>query len=97
MNYEGDDSFKSCGGALISIFTYVIVLIFAGIQAIALVTLNNTAIQQTVEFENYARDQNVLNMEDQELDAVVKVQVTKNGVTRGWEDFDESFGRVVAY
>ena len=53
VNYEGDGEFKTCGGACFSFLTYLIVATFAALQLIALVNLDNTTIQSTVEYKNY--------------------------------------------
>ena len=66
-------------------------------QLINLVNLDNSKLSQTVEFTNYARDSNKLNMQDQELDAVIKLEVYRADKVVSWEAFDDRYGRVVAY
>ena len=99
VNYEGDDTFKTCGGACFSLFTYILVLAFAVVQAEQLLLRTDPAISQTTEFVNYAHSNDQIAMDEQMIDLVLKLQIMKDGAkTRSFDKLaDERFGRIIAY
>ena len=97
VNFRGDATYRTFGGAFFSVITYLIVMAFAAVQWQQLISLNDPNITQTVEFVNYATDTNKYNMREQELDAVIKFEVMQPGRTNSWEVLTERYGRIVAY
>ena len=97
VNFRGDATYRTFGGAFFSVITYLIVMAFAAVQWQQLISLNDPNITQTVEFVNYATDTSKYNMKEQELDAVIKFEVMQPGRTNSWEVLTERYGRIVAY
>lgn len=64
VNYQGDGSYKTYGGACLSFFTYVLVLAFAVVQAGQLLSRSNPNISETIEFVNYAHSNDIVNLEE---------------------------------
>ena len=54
----------------------------------------------TIEFLNYQTDATKFNLEEQDLDVIVKFEVlptTPTGPVRSWDAMNDKFGRVIAY
>lgn len=101
VNYNGSERFGTIGGAFLSILVGIVILIYAVGRADQLVNRKwPPVLTTTLEYASYITDATKFNLEEQDLDVVVKFEVlptTPTGVVRSWDAIEEKFGRVVAY
>ena len=84
-----------------SIITSIVILVYAIGRADQLVNRKwPPVLTSTIEFLNYQTDATKFNLEEQELDVLIKFEVLPtepDGEVRSWEAIDDKLGRVIAY
>ena len=101
VNYNGREKFSTVGGGILSILVGLVILVYAIGRADQLVNRKYPPIlTSTIEYASYQTDATKYNLEEQELDVVVKFELlpeTPTGSVRSWEAIEEQYGRLVAY
>ena len=95
VNYRGDDTYKTRTGALLSIITGSLLLIFGIEKAIQLTMRNNPQITITTEVIDYANDETPFDLHKEDFSVVAETQIeTENGMIY---DMPEDIGRLVVF
>ena len=98
VNYQGEDTYKTKTGGILTILVYALVATYTVLKANQLVLRDNPNVTSTTEFVNYETDTTTYNLEQNNLEAVIRFEMLQpNGETWSWENLDERFGRFVAY
>ena len=101
VNYRGQEKFSTIGGACLSIIVSVVILVYALGRGDQLVNRKwPPVLTTTIEFLNYQTDATKFNLEEQDLDVLVKFEVLPTEAkepVRSWEAINDSLGRVIAY
>lgn len=98
VNYQGDDTFKTKIGGVVTLLTYCVVLAYTLTKITQLIQRTNPNVATTTEFVNYETDLTRYNLEENNLEAVIRFEMMQpDGTTKYFEHLDDKYGRLVAF
>ena len=76
VNYEGNERFSTIGGSCLSILVSIVILVYATGRADQLVNRKwPPVLTTTIEYISYTADATKFNLEEQELDVIIKFEL----------------------
>ena len=101
LNYQGREKFSTIGGSIISIMIWIVIIVYGVGRGDQLVNRKHPPVlTTTIEYISYQTDATKFNLEEQNLDVILKFEAlptTPTGSIRSWDAIEDKYGRLLAY